>query len=88
MKNAHRWDILGFGIVTVDDFLIVESYPSPDAKTPVLEQTRQGGGLTGTALVAASRLGAKCAYGGVLGPYVPLNLLLTAYTPSLDERIW
>ena len=67
MKNAHRWDILGFGIVTVDDFLIVESYPSPDAKTPVLEQTRQGGGLTGTALVAASRLGAKCAYGGVLG---------------------
>ena len=67
MKNAHRWDVLGFGIVTVDDFLIVESYPSPDAKTPVLEQTRQGGGLTGTALVAASRLGAKCAYGGVLG---------------------
>jgi len=65
--NAQRWDILGFGIVTVDDFLIVESYPPPDAKIPVLEKTRQGGGLTGTALVAASRLGAKCAYGGILG---------------------
>ena len=59
MKNAHQWDVLGYGIVTVDDFLMVESYPSPDAKTPVLEKTRQGGGLTGTALVAASRLGGK-----------------------------
>ncbi len=66
MKTQH-WDILGFGIVTVDDLLIVESYPTPDAKIPVLENGRQGGGLTGTALVAASRLGAKCAYGGVLG---------------------
>jgi sugar/nucleoside kinase (ribokinase family) len=65
--NAQRWDILGFGIVAVDDLLMVESYPPPDAKTAVLEKSRQGGGLTGTALVAASRLGAKCAYGGVLG---------------------
>ena len=37
--NEQRWDILGFGIVTVDDFLIVESYPPPDAKTPVLERS-------------------------------------------------
>jgi sugar/nucleoside kinase (ribokinase family) len=65
--NAQHWDILGFGIVAVDDLLVVESYPPPDAKTAVLEKSRQGGGLTGTALVAASRLGAKCAYGGVLG---------------------
>jgi sulfofructose kinase len=34
---------------------------------PIQAQRREGGGLTGTALVAASRLGAKCAYGGVLG---------------------
>ena len=65
--SAPRWDILSFGIVAVDDVLIVESYPSPNTKTPVLEKSRQGGGLTGTALVAASRLGAQCAYGGVLG---------------------
>ena len=61
------WDIFGCGIVAVDDFLTVENYPPPDAKTPVLSKTRQGGGLTGTTLVAASRLGAKCGYGGVLG---------------------
>jgi sugar/nucleoside kinase (ribokinase family) len=65
--NAQRWDIFGFGIVAVDDLLTVENYPPPDAKTAVLEKSRQGGGLTGTALVAASRLGAKSAYGGVLG---------------------
>ncbi len=61
------WDIFGCGIVAVDDFLTVESYPPPDTKIPVLSNIRQGGGLTGTPLVAASRLGAKCAYGGVLG---------------------
>ena len=65
--NSQRWDILGYGIVTVDDLLTVENYPPPDTKIPVLEKSRQGGGLTGTALVAASRLGAKCAYAGVLG---------------------
>jgi len=65
--NAQSWDILGFGIVAVDDLLMVENYPPPDAKIAVLEKSRQGGGLTGTALVAASRLGVKCAYGGVLG---------------------
>jgi sugar/nucleoside kinase (ribokinase family) len=62
-----RWDVLGFGIVAVDDLLYVDRYPPPDTKVPVRESQRQGGGLTGTALVAAARLGAKTAYAGVLG---------------------
>jgi len=62
-----RWDVLGFGAVTVDDLLYVEHYPAPDSKVPVVEERRQGGGLTGTALVAAARLGAKAAYCGILG---------------------
>ena len=33
----------------------------------ITEETRQGGGLAGTALVAAARLGARTAYTGVLG---------------------
>lgn len=61
------WDILGFGIVAVDDVLIVDSYPPPDSKVEIISKNRYGGGLTGTALVAASRLGAKCAYAGVVG---------------------
>jgi sulfofructose kinase len=60
-------DILGLGCVAVDDFLYVASYPPADAKAQVLRRERQCGGLTATALVAASRLGARCAYAGILG---------------------
>ena len=62
-----RWDILGFGAVAVDDLLYVDHYPPPNSKIRIKERRREGGGLTGTALVAAARLGAKVAYGGVLG---------------------
>ena len=60
-------DVLGLGCVAVDDLLYVAAYPPPDAKVQVLRRERQGGGQTGTALVAAARLGARCAYAGVLG---------------------
>jgi sugar/nucleoside kinase (ribokinase family) len=62
-----RFDILGLGAVAVDDLVYVEAFPPPDAKAPVLRSERQCGGLTATALVAAARLGSKCAYAGVLG---------------------
>ncbi|GAB4534192.1 MAG: PfkB family carbohydrate kinase [Anaerolineae bacterium] len=61
------WDVLGFGAVTVDDLIYVDDYPPPGSKKPIQAQQRQGGGLTGTALVAAARLGARSAYAGVLG---------------------
>jgi sulfofructose kinase len=60
-------DILGIGCVAVDDLLFVERYPPADAKARVWRTERQCGGLTATALVAAARLGARCAYAGVLG---------------------
>ena len=66
LMNA-QWDILGFGAVTVDDLIYVDHHPLPDTKMPVQSKQRQGGGLAGTALVAAARLGAKAAYCGVLG---------------------
>ena len=61
------FDILGLGCVAVDDLLYVPSYPLADTKVRVRRSERQCGGLTGTALVAAARLGARCAFGGVLG---------------------
>ena len=61
------FDILGFGCVGVDDLLYVESFPQADAKAQVLRRDRQCGGLVGTALVAASRIGARCAYVAPLG---------------------
>jgi ribokinase len=45
----------------------VEAFPKPDTKARVLRRERHCGGLTATALVAAARLGARCAYAGVLG---------------------
>ena len=61
-------DILGLGCATIDELLFVENYPAPDGKVQVTSSQTQGGGLTATALVAAARLGARCAYGGMLGP--------------------
>src|SRR5688572_5526419 len=60
-------DLLGLGAVTIDDLIYVEAYPPADSKVAVRRSERHCGGLTGTALVAASRLGMKTAYAGVLG---------------------
>jgi sulfofructose kinase len=62
-----EFDLLGLGAVAVDDLLFVDAYPPPDAKAPVQRRERQCGGLTATALVAAQRSGARCAYAGVVG---------------------
>ena len=62
-----RWDVLGMGVVAVDDLIYVDHYPPVDSKLPIISLRREGGGLTGTALVAAARLGAATAYYGVLG---------------------
>jgi len=64
---SQSLDILGLGAVAIDDLIYVESYPPPNVKTHVLQRERQCGGLTATALVAASRLGSRCAYAGRLG---------------------
>jgi sulfofructose kinase len=51
----------------VDELLYVREYPAAESKVRVEHRLRQCGGLTGTALVAAARLGARCAYVGMLG---------------------
>ena len=61
------WDILGLGCVAVDDLLFVPNFPIADTKVRVFKHERQCGGLTGTALVTAARLGARCAFAGLLG---------------------
>jgi sugar/nucleoside kinase (ribokinase family) len=62
------YDVLALGAAAVDELLYVDTYPPPDTKTIVLDAARQCGGLSATALVAAARLGARCAYAGTLGP--------------------
>jgi ribokinase len=63
----EKIDVLGIGAVAVDDLLFLEEFPEPDSKHQILGTERHAGGLAGTALVAASRLGRACAYAGTLG---------------------
>src|SRR5687768_16304876 len=67
MASRKQFDVLGLGCAAVDDILYVEQYPAADQKVYVLRRERHCGGLTATALVAAARLGAKCAFAGTLG---------------------
>ncbi|HEY3900726.1 MAG TPA: PfkB family carbohydrate kinase [Chthoniobacter sp.] len=68
MKTSSTcYDVLGLGCATVDDIYHIPSFPAADAKVRVSRHERRGGGLTGNALVAAARLGARCAYAGCLG---------------------
>jgi sugar/nucleoside kinase (ribokinase family) len=62
-----QFDVLGLGCTAVDEILYVPRYPPADAKVQVRVRERHCGGLTATALVAAARLGARCAYAGTLG---------------------
>ena len=60
-------DVLGLGAIAIDDLIYVDRYPHSEAKVHVRDRRRHHGGQTGTALVAAARLGATAAYAGALG---------------------
>ncbi len=66
-SKSLRWDVLGLGCVAVDDLLYLDEYPAADSKVRIQRHERSCGGLTANALVAASRLGASCAFAGTLG---------------------
>jgi len=65
--DAKQFDVLGLGCTAVDDLLYVPRFPGVDEKMQVQRSIRRFGGLTGVALVAAARAGARCAYAGCLG---------------------
>jgi sulfofructose kinase len=62
-----KFDLLTLGAVAVDDLFYIGAYPGPDEKTPVLRRQRHCGGMSAIGAIAASRLGCKSAYAGVLG---------------------
>jgi ribokinase len=64
--DANGPHVLGLGALAVDDLLFVREFPHPDSKGPILREERHAGGLAGTALVAARRMGHACAYAGTL----------------------
>ena len=61
------YDLVGFGVASLDVIAEVETFPALGGKAKILSREHHGGGLTATALVAASKLGASCWYGGAIG---------------------
>jgi len=83
-----QWDIVGFGVATLDLIMEVSSFPTAGGKKQILSSESHGGGLTATALVAASKLGAKTWYGGALGENErsdTVRRILTGYDVNLPE---
>ena len=56
--------IVGIGANVFDTLYRLDSYPKEDTKQKAVSVTESGGGPCGTGLVAASKLGASCAYIG------------------------
>jgi sulfofructose kinase len=67
MESEISIDVLGLGSVTVDFVGILKTWPGKGAKKMLDSLTICDGGLVGTALVAAARLGGKVAFAGKLG---------------------
>lgn len=65
--DRAAFDVLALGSLAVDDVLYLEHFPEPDDKITVTCRVRRCGGLAGTALLAAARFGARCAYAGWFG---------------------
>jgi|LSQX01.2.fsa_nt_gb sugar/nucleoside kinase (ribokinase family) len=59
-------DIVGIGAAVYDILIVCDSYPAEDTKLKANRTKQSGGGPCATGLVAASKLGAKCGYIGVL----------------------
>ena len=64
---AERFDVVGLGTVAVDLVGTIENWPKSGQKTHLGSLSTYDGGLVGTALVAAARLGGSVAYLGKLG---------------------
>lgn len=73
------FDVLGLGCTAIDDLLTVAVYPPADTKVPILQAERRCGGNTATALLAAARLGARCAFAGTLGDDEYSRFVLDAF---------
>ena len=61
------FDVVGFGTHALDLIGVIDGYPEPDTKAPLVDLDLQGGGVTATALVTCARLGLRTRYVGKAG---------------------
>jgi sulfofructose kinase len=61
------FDVVGFGLNSVDHLCVVPEYPCLDSKTEILKYAKLPGGQVATALTFLSRMGLKTKYIGKVG---------------------
>ncbi len=64
---GKRFDVVGFGLSSVDHLCVVQRHPRLDSKQQLVAYDRQPGGQVPTALVALQRWGLCTAYVGKFG---------------------
>ena len=65
--TQKRFDAVGIGLNSSDQFCVVREYPTANTKSGILEMARAGGGQAATAMAALARLGMRAAYIGAVG---------------------
>jgi sulfofructose kinase len=65
--TGKAFDVVGFGLSSVDHLCVVKRHPRLDSKQPLVAYDVQPGGQVPTALVALQRWGLHTAYIGVFG---------------------
>jgi sugar/nucleoside kinase (ribokinase family) len=61
------YDIVGIGLVLVDELTLLPKYPEPDTKLEIIDGVKQVGGPVPTALRLLSKLGLNCHFIGKVG---------------------
>ncbi|HXZ44463.1 MAG TPA: PfkB family carbohydrate kinase [archaeon] len=67
IPSGKPFDVVGVGINVIDYLFRVPRFPEPNTKMDATAVTREGGGLTATAMVACARLGLHTRYIGKFG---------------------
>ena len=65
--TQKKFDAVGIGLNSVDQFCVVNEYPQANTKSGILEMSREGGGQAATTMVGLARLGLCAAYIGAVG---------------------
>lgn len=67
LPAKQPFDVVGFGLNSVDYICILPQYPPPDSKTEIIRYEILPGGQTATALVFLARMGLATKYIGKVG---------------------
>jgi sulfofructose kinase len=65
--SEQPFDVVGFGLNSVDQLCVVGQYPAFNSKTEILEYKKLPGGQVATTLTFLSRMGLKTKYVGKVG---------------------